>query len=233
MAGPILPLSSRTGAKAARKRGAAARARNGVPSVAQVAALVCRRAQSQGFVTAREVRAELAQAGLDESLWKEVVASAGAALSRRRGKYHFVPVGPARMRVRVLLDAEHQRRLARSVRFLIRQQRILEAVHVERRNHPRLHFVCPVQVQTDDGRVLHLVSREISISGMRLLGTLGLRGQKVRVWVPRPDNSGAHCCFVLHVLWSAQVGDGLYESGGVFLELAQGAPSALKIVPQE
>lgn len=242
MAGSILPLSSRAGAKvsAARKRSngptrTAAKTKSvpALPSVAQVAQAMCRQAQRQGFVVPRDIRAELVRTGLAESLWKQVVATAGAALCFRRGRYYFVPVGPERMRVRVRRDTQQHRHLASAVRFLIRQQRALEAVHVERRVHPRIHFVCPVQVQTEDRRVLNLVSREISISGIRLIGTVGLRGQKVHVWIPRPDNSAERCCFLVHMLWSAQVGDGLHESGGIFLELAEVEPNPLKIAGQE
>lgn len=200
-----------------------------------VADAVRRQAQSQGFVVAREIRAELARAGLAESLWKEVVAHAGATLSCRRGRYYYVPAGPSRMRARVRRDYRQHQHLAAAVRFLIRQQRALEAVHVERRQHPRINFVCPVQVQTEDRRVLNLLSREISISGIRLIGTCGLQGQKVHIWIPRPDNSAERCCFLVHLLWSAAVGDGLYESGGIFVELveAEPKPNPLKIAGRD
>ncbi|MBY0526182.1 MAG: hypothetical protein K2R98_22500 [Gemmataceae bacterium] len=194
---------------------------------------VQRRAQRQGFVVPREIRAELMEAGLNDSLWKDVLALAGSSLNCRHGRYYYVPAGPSRMRVRVRHDHVHLRHLQRAVRWLIRQQRAVEAVHVERRSHRRMHFVCPVQVETADHRVLNLVSREISVSGIRLLGTMALQGQRVRVWIPRPENSADRCCFLVQMLWSAVVGDGLCESGGVFLELIEAEPNPLKIASQE
>jgi len=198
-----------------------------------VVAAVQRRAQRQGFVVPREVREELAEAGLDDALWKDILALAGTALSCRHGRYYYVPAGAPRMRMRVRHDQQHLRQLQRAVRWLIRQQRAADAVHVERRSHPRMHFVCPVQVQTEDHQVLNLVSREISISGIRLLGSSGLQGRKVHVWVPRPDNTTERCCFLVQMLWSAAVGDGLFESGGVFLELVEAEPNPLKIASQD
>jgi hypothetical protein len=194
---------------------------------------VRRRAQSQGSVVPRDIRTELRRAGLAESLWEEVVVRLGPALEQRRGRYHYVPPGPARMRLRVRQDQRQHRTLAAAVRFLIRQQRALEAIHVERRRHPRINFVCPVQVQTEDRRVVNFLSREISISGVRLVGTVGLRGEKVRVWIPRPDNETERCCFLVHMLWSAAVADGMYESGGIFVELVDGEPNQLTIAGRE
>jgi hypothetical protein len=234
MSGPILPLSSRSGSKGRRRaNGTAGRAKASSPAdLAPVAEAVRRRARSQGFVVARDVRRELASAGLAETLWKDVVDRMGAALDYRRGRYYYVPPGPSRMRIRVRRDRRQQRRLGTAVRFLIRQKRALDAVYVERRQQPRIDFVCPVEVQTEDGRVINLVSRDISISGVRLIGTRSFQGQKVRVWIPRPGNSAERCCFLVHMLWSAGVADGIIESGGIFLDLVDAEPNQLKITDQ-
>jgi hypothetical protein len=228
MSGPLLPLSSRSHGK----RSAARRA-NGSASLVDVLEAVRRRAQSQGFVLSREIRDELAGAGLDQMLWKDVVTRIGAALDCRRGRYYYVPPGPSRMRVRVRRDYRQQRRLAAAVRFLIRQKRALDAVHVERRLQPRVDFVCPVQLQTEERRVCNLLSRDISVSGIRLIGTRGFQGQKVHVWIPRPGNSAERCCFLVHMLWSATVADGMVESGGIFLDLVEAEPNQLKVTGRD
>jgi hypothetical protein len=133
------------------------------------------------------------------------------------------------MRVRVRRDQRQQRRLGAAVRFLIRQKRALDAVYVERRQQPRIDFVCPVEVQTEDGRIINLLSRDISVSGVRLIGSRSFQGQKVRVWIPRPDNNAERCCFLVHMLWSAGVADGIIESGGIFLDLVDAEPNQVKI----
>jgi len=217
-----------------RANGSAGRAKaTGPTDLTRVVDAVRRRAQSQSFVVARDIRGELASAGLAESQWKDVVARMGAALDCRRGRYYYVPPGPSRMRIRVRRDYQQQRRLGAAVRFLIRQKRALDAVHVERRLQPRIDFVCPVQLQTEDGRVTNLVSRDISITGVRLIGTRGFQGQKVRIWIPRPDNNAERCCFLVHMLWSAGVAEGIIESGGIFLDLVDGEPEPLKIASRD
>lgn len=238
MTGPTLPLSSRSQSKksAARRRanGSAVRAKAAsAASLVQVEEAVRRCAQSQGFVVRREIRDELARAGLAETLWKDVVTRMGAALDCRRGRYYYVPPGPSRMRVRVRRDHRQQQRMAAAVRFLMRQKRALDAVHVERRLQPRVDFVCPVQLQTEDRRVVNLLSHDISLSGVRLIGTRGFQGQKVHIWIPRPDNNAERCCFLVHILWSAPVADGLVESGGIFLDLVEAEPDQLRVAERD
>jgi hypothetical protein len=199
----------------------------------EVVDAVRRRAEEQGFVVSRDVRAELRQAGLADTLWKEIVKLAGPALSYRQGRYYYVPAGPPRLRARVRREHRQHRTLTRAVRFLIRQQRAAEAVQIERRSHPRMHFVCPVQAQTDDRRVLNLLSREISVCGVRLIGSYDLLGRKIHLWIPRPDDNAERCCFLVQILWSAHVADGLWENGGVFLELVDAEPSGLKLTPPD
>jgi len=186
-------------------------------SLQQVAETVRRRAQRQGYVVPRQVRQELTDAGLADDQWKRVLALVGPSLSYRHGRYCYVPVGPSRMRLRARLSQRQQQQIERTVRLLIRQQRAEEAVLIERRSAKRIHFVAPVEVRTADQQTLRVLSREISLTGIRLIGTCALKGQKVQVWVPRPDRSADTFGFLVHILWSANVGDGLFENGGIFL----------------
>jgi hypothetical protein len=71
----------------------------------------------------------------------------------------------------------------------------------------------PVRVVTAGGRVFTFLSRAPSPSCIRLIGTRGLLGQKVRVLFP----SGAPRGRVMRILWTCPAGDDLVENGGVFL----------------
>ncbi|MCS6851985.1 MAG: PilZ domain-containing protein [Gemmataceae bacterium] len=186
------------------------------------------RAEKEGAVSLREVRAELAAAGLAESLAKEVIAAAGPSLEYRGGRYHFVPPGSARMRLRARQDEALRRKIHRAVRQLVGQYRT-PMIAEERRDRPRTDLVEPVQAQAENGPLLHLLSRDISLSGVRFLSSYQLAGQKLRVWIPRPSASKESYCFLVHVLWSAQVADGIYESGAVFLALEEAQPPPLKL----
>jgi len=189
-------------------------------SLQRIADAVRRRAQREGYVVPRQVRAELTQAGLADSQWKSVVQLIGPSLTYRNGRYYYVPAGTSRMRVRVRRDQRQQREIDRVVRRLIRQQRAAEAVMIERRSTKRISFVQSVEVQTSDQRTLRWVTREVSLSGIRLIGNCSLQGQKVQVWIPRPDKAEETYGFVVQILWSSEVGDGLHENGGVFVEMA-------------
>ena len=164
-----------------------------------IADAVRRHAQRDGYVLARQVREHLTEAGLADKAWKDVVALIGPSLNYRSGRYYYVPAGPTRMRERLRLGQRSQQQVDRAVRRLIRQQRAAEAVMVERRASKRINFVTPAEVRLADGRVLQLLTREISTSGIRLIGTCGLRGEKVRVIVPRPEEELETACFVVQV----------------------------------
>jgi hypothetical protein len=177
----------------------------------EVAERVSRRAQRQGFVVPREVREELAQAGVSETLWKDVLALARPSLSYRRGRYYYTsPVS-----ARVQAEQSQQRDIRESVRQLIDNHRA-DAARVERREQDRLDFIHPVQVITEDGEGLTLLTRDLSASGIRLLGTRRLLGQKVRVRVPAAGGAGPWE-FQVRILWTCPVGDDLVENGGTFL----------------
>jgi len=199
----------------------------------RVAEAVRCRAQRDGYVVPRNVREELTLAGLADGQWKDVLALVGPSLACRHGRYYYVPAGPSRMRLRVRQGQKHHQQIDRLVRKLIREQEALESVMVERRSQERHNFVLPVEVQTEDHRRLNFLTREISASGMRLVGNCSLQGQKVCVWVPQPKDRQRKHGFLLHVLWSAPVGDSLFENGGAFLELVATEPSPLKIAGVE
>src|SRR5436190_15684337 len=84
-----------------------------------IADTVVRRAQRQGYVVPREVRAELALAGLPEGRWKDVLELARESLHYRQGRYYYLDaVSPA------LREQQSQRqRVANAVREVIRHHR--------------------------------------------------------------------------------------------------------------
>jgi hypothetical protein len=188
------------------------------PDLQQVAQAVVSRAQQQGYVVPHEVREELAQAGLPEEHWKDVVDRARASLSYRRGRYYFVPAAVARLRERSRQDQSLQQALRKAIREVIQQYKKV-AVDTERRQHDRIQMLQPIKVITAEGRELSLLSRDLSLTGMRLLSTHDLLGQKVKVLIPRTDNGANQWCFLVHILWTNLVADGLYESGGMFIEV--------------
>jgi hypothetical protein len=179
-----------------------------------VAALVIRQAQRQGFILPGEIRAVLNEAGVSEALWKDVVSVARPALTYHEGRYYYsAPVSD-----RVRLEQFQQANIKKAVRTIIRQHRD-SASRVERREEDRINFVQPVKVRTEDQREYTLLSRDLSATGIRLIGTRRFLGQKIRVSIPAPDGA-ASWDFVVRVLWTCAVGEDLVENGGTFLELA-------------
>lgn len=198
--------------------------------VEQVAQAVLGRAQQQSYVVPHDIRDALTEAGLPEHRWKDVVEVAGPSLSYRHGRYYFVPPAVARLRERSRHDQDLQQMLRKAVRQVIQQYR-KGAVGHERREHDRIQIVHPVRVVTAEGRELRLLSRDISLTGLRLLGIQDLLGQKMKVFMPRTDGESPWC-FLVHILWTNLVADGLYESGGVFVEVVPDG-KCLKLVPAE
>jgi hypothetical protein len=177
-----------------------------------IAEQVVRRARRQGYVVPRDVREELARAGLPETSWKEVLTQTKPALSLRSGRYYF----PAPNNDPVRQAQTQQEDVRRAVRRLIRQHR-QAAARVERRSQDRLDFIQPVKVHIEDGTEVTLLSRDLSTTGIRLVGTRRLLGHKVRVSIPQADD-GPPCVFVVRILWTCAVGDELFENGGMLLE---------------
>src|SRR5712692_2147843 len=188
------------------------------PSLTEIADAVVRRAQRQGFVRPKDVREELQQAGESPGLWKDVLALARASLSYRKGRYYYTSPVSDRLRQ----EQEHQATVAEAARRVMIDYRDA-ATREERRGEERIDFIQPVQVRTEDGRAFTLLSRDLSTSGMRLIGTRSLLGQKVQVR-PTGTPEGEGWCFVLRVLWTCAVGDDLFENGGTFVEGRAGVP---------
>ncbi len=163
-----------------------------------------------------EVREELTLAGVPETMWKDVIALARPTLSFRKGRYYYSP--PVSDRVR--REQTQQRDVVKVIRQLIRHHR-QEAKEFERRGEDRYDFVQTVKVVTEDHRELTLISRDLSSTGIRLVGTHRLLGQKVRVQIPRPG-SDEPWSFIVRILWTCAVGEDLVENGGSFLEVRSG-----------
>ena len=184
-----------------------------------IADAVLRRAQQQGFILASEIRALLTEAKQPESLWRDVVVLARAGLSRRGGRYY-----PVATSERARRDQEHQQAIDKAVRGMVRVSRAA-ARDEERRQQARTDFVQLVTVRTEDGRELSLLSLDVSPTGIRLIGTRRLLGQKVRLFIPNPlaPTSTKHpegLTFLVRILWTCAVGEDLFENGGAFLEVA-------------
>jgi hypothetical protein len=177
-----------------------------------VAELVIRQAQRQGFILPRQVREVLSEAGVSTSLWKDVLAVARPSLAYRKGRYYYT--APVSDRVRH--EQLQQRAIHSAVRQIIRQHRD-SARRVERREDDRIEFVQPVKVRTEDDREYTLMSRDLSSTGIRLVGTRRFLGQKIRVFIPAPD--GSNWEFVVRVLWTCAVGEDLVENGGSFVDV--------------
>jgi hypothetical protein len=178
-----------------------------------VADSVVRRAQRQGYVVPRDIRLELKQAGLPAEQWKDVVNLARASLNYRQGRYYHISALSPRLQQEQL----QQRQIQRAIRRLIRRYQATVRLK-ERRQQDRIDFIQPVQVHAEDGRSFTLLSRDLSTTGIRLIGTRRLLGQKVRVELPQGDDSQP-CTFVVRVLWTCAIGDDMFENGGAFLEL--------------
>ena len=90
----------------------------------------------------------------------------------------------------------------------------------DRRAKGRVVFVQPACVLMDDNRTPTLLTRDLSMTGIRLIGTHRLLGQKVRVLVPAGDELYE---FVVCILWTCPVGGDLVENGGAFLSVTKPA----------
>jgi hypothetical protein len=178
----------------------------------QVANSMVQRAQERGYVVAREIRAALGKAGLPGGQWKDVVSLAGPSLYYRQGRYHYVTTVSPRLRA----ELSQQEQIQQTIRGLIRTHK-RKAGKVERRGQDRIDFIQPVTVQTEDQREYRLLSRDLSTSGIRLIGTRSLLGQKVRVVIQ--DGAEDSTEFLVRILWTCAIGDGLFENGGAFLEV--------------
>jgi hypothetical protein len=176
---------------------------------------VVRRAQRQGYVLQREVREELKTAGASDALWKDVVALARQSLTLRRGRYYY----SAPVSARVRQEQSQQQGVRQAVEQLLCDNPA-SGTPIERRGQDRVDYVQAVTVRTEDGAEFSLLSRDLSPTGIRLVGTRRLLGQKIHVLVPCAGDKPAYN-FLVRVLWTCAVGDGLFENGGAFLHVNQ------------
>jgi hypothetical protein len=181
----------------------------------RVAERVVHRARLQGYVMPRQVREELDRADLDKGLWRDVLALARASLTYRSGRYYYLN----RDSDRELTEQEQQSAFRAAILDLIGKEKVATGRVEERRDQERVGFVQPVRVTTDDHLDVTMLSRDLSNTGIRLLGTQRLLGRKVHVFISRPGSPTFD--FVVRVLWTCPVGDELVENGGVFLSVAQ------------
>jgi len=179
-----------------------------------IADRVVRRAQTQGYVLAREVRQELTLAGASDDLWKDVLALARQSLTFRRGRYYYCAPVSARMRQ----QQTQQLGVRRAVDQLLSENPAGSATPIERRGQDRVDFLQTVTVRTEDGSEYSLLSRDLSPTGIRLVGARRLLGQKIHVLVPRSGGEPTFD-FQVRILWTCAVGDGLFENGGAFLDV--------------
>ena len=184
------------------------------PTIATVAEAILRRAQRQGYVVPRDIRAELQTAGFPDESWKEVVAQLKNDLHYRQGRYyHVAAVSP-----RLHQEQERQRSISKVIKTLIKEHKDTVKGR-ERRGQMRVDFIHPVKVKAEDGPEFTLMSRDLSTSGIRLLGTRRLLGHKVHVTlVPK---SATPLTLLVRILWTCAVGDDLFENGGNFLEMIE------------
>jgi hypothetical protein len=189
----------------------------------EVVNTMVQRAQRRGYVIPREIREELGHAGLPETQWKEVVDLARPSLYYRQGRYYYMTTVSPRLRA----ELSQQEQIQQTLRRLIRRHR-QSAREIERRGQDRIDFIQPVKVQTEDGREFTLLSRDLSTTGIRLIGTRSLLGQKVRIVVQ--ENQQEPTAFLVRILWTCAIGDDLFENGGAFLEVVPAEVAHLKVV---
>jgi hypothetical protein len=179
------------------------------PDLNHVVDVLVNRARQQGFVCPQDIRAELEKANLAATPWEEIIDLAGQALVLHEGRYY--PAGGASPVVR------RQQRIERTLRRLIRRYRST-AAREERRRQDRIELIRPVEVWAEDGRVLTLLSRNLSRTGLCLISAQSLLGEKIHVLLPGPDGEEPYH-FLARIVWAFMVGDGLFENGGVFLHV--------------
>jgi hypothetical protein len=186
-----------------------------------VADNVVRRAQRQGYIVPRDVREELSEAGLPDDQWKDVLGLARESLHYRQGRYYYIQAISPRLHE----QQSQQQIVFHTVRELIRRQQAARG-DGERRNQDRIDFVQQVKVRSEDGREFRVLTRDLSPTGIRLIGSRGMLGQKISVHLPAQTGSRS-CTFLVRILWSCAVGDDLFENGGSFLGMAHEPSSEL------
>lgn len=181
----------------------------------KVADSLIRRAQRQGSLVASDAKAELQLHGMPESDWKEALQLAKESLDYRHGRYY--PKGAVSRRLET--ELAHQQAIQKIIRRLVKQHRA-NSKQDERRGQSRISFIQQVTIVGDDGKPHLLLSRDLSPTGIRLIGTRRLLGQKLKLHLPLGEGS-PDCVLLTRVLWTCAVGDDLFENGGTFLEVLE------------
>jgi hypothetical protein len=195
----------------------------GSPNLQTVASTVLNRARKQGYVLPREVRTELKEAGQSTDLWKQVINLIRPLLKYRHGRYYAVPSGFSQLE----REKEQLRRIHEAVRALIAEYQSPKSAQ-ERRKEGRARFIRPVGIRMPNETELTVLLQDLSPSGARLIADRSLLGRKVLVFLPSPHEGQPPVVVVTRILWSCAVADGLYKSGGVFLELVSHEPAQLQ-----
>jgi hypothetical protein len=116
----------------------------------------------------------------------------------------------------VRAEQAQQSDIHEAIRLLAQRHR--ESVErLDRRGQDRIDFICPVQVILEDGQQVTLLTRDLSPTGIRLIGVRRLLGQKVHILIPSGQADGGNWDFQVRILWTCPVGDELIENGGTFL----------------
>ena len=183
-----------------------------------IANSVVQRAQRHGYVVPREIRAELSHAGLPDGQWKEVVARLARRCTTARAATttSTMSATPARGTEPAGVHSPHHSPVDPPAQA--------KAAQVERRGQDRIDVIQPVKVQTEDRREFTLLSRDVSTTGIRLIGTRSLLGQKVRVVLPQ-EVQPEPWVLVVRIVWTCAIGEDLFENGGTFLEVVPSEPA--------
>ena len=157
-------------------------------------------AREQGYVRSLDIREELKRVGEPVAGWKDVVREAGRRLTLKNGRYYYV--SPLRARLRQ--SHRNRKDVKRAAGELIRAYKASSVVN-ERRNHRRIPLILPARVYSPGGKEHHMLTQDLSLNGVRLVGTQALRGQKARVLLPSNDKGGGQWVFTVQFLWSTTV----------------------------
>ncbi len=179
----------------------------------RVAEAVVRRARQQGYVVPKDLRAELRLAGLEESNWKLVLEHVRNELVYRQGRYYLLTT----MSPRVRETQTQQNAIQKAIRDILRHHRARQR-ESERRGQKRVELIVPAILTLEDGQTHRLMSRDLSPTGIRLLGTKRLLGQKLQLTL-QLEGDQPTLRLLVRILWTCSVGDDLFENGGTFLEI--------------
>ena len=96
---------------------------------------------------------------------------------------------------------------------------------VRRLGFLQIDVVQPVKVRTEDAREFTCLTRDLSATGIRLVGTKRLLGKKIEVHLAGGADAPGWC-FTVRILWTCPLGEDLFENGGSFLGITEETPSA-------